>query len=75
MSVNVDSGNGTVICQLASRDGHVMTLGSFGLDAGYGAWGSPGPVSRGQFSGARLVSSDGTVLATAQLPYRRRRPG
>jgi hypothetical protein len=68
MSVNVDSGTGTVTCQLVGRDGHVTTLGSFWLDAGYGTWGSPGPVSRGQFASARLVSADGTVLATAQLP-------
>jgi hypothetical protein len=47
-----------------------MTLGSFWLDAGYGTWGSPGPVSRGQFTGARLLSTDGTVLATASLPRR-----
>jgi hypothetical protein len=45
-----------------------MTLGSFWLDVGYGTWASPGPVSRGQFTSVRVVNSDGTVLATAQLP-------
>ncbi len=70
MSVSLRSGTGTVSCQLVSRDGHVMTLGSFWLDGGYGAWESPGPVSGGQFTSARLVAADGTVLATASLPLR-----
>jgi hypothetical protein len=70
MSVSLRSGTGTVTCQLVSRDGHVVTLGSFWLDGGYGAWGSPGPVSDGQFTSARLVSTDGTVLATASFPRR-----
>jgi len=70
MSVNVRSGTGTVTCQLVSQGGQVTTLGSFWLDAGYGAWASPGPVSRGQFTSARLVAADGTVLATASLPLR-----
>jgi hypothetical protein len=68
MSVSLRSGTGTVTCQLVSRDGRVMTLGSFWLDDGYGAWGSPAPVSDGQFTSARLVAADGTILATAALP-------
>jgi len=68
VSVNVGSGTGTVTCRLVGPDGHMMTLGSFWLDVGYGTWASPGPVSRGQFTSVRVVSSDGTVLATAQLP-------
>ena len=69
MSVNMYSGTGTVICQLVSRDGDVMTLGSFWLDGGYGAWGSPSPVSYDQFTTVRLLSTDGTVLATASFPW------
>jgi anti-sigma-K factor RskA len=68
MSVSLHRGTGAVTCQLVSRDGHVTTLGSFWLDGGYGAWASPGPVSDGQFTSARLVAPDGTVLATASLP-------
>lgn len=70
MSVNLHSGTGTVACQLLSSDGHVTTLGSFWVDAGDGAWASPGPVTHDQFTGARLVSADGTVLATASFPPR-----
>lgn len=70
MSVNLHSGTGAVTCQLVSPDGHVMTLGSFRLDAGYGAWASPGPVSSAQFASVRLVRADGTVLASASLKQR-----
>ena len=67
MSVHMPSGNGTVTCQVISRDGHVTTVGSFRLTSGYGYWGSPSPVSPGSLAGARLVTSSGTVLATARL--------
>jgi hypothetical protein len=70
VSVNFPSGTGTVICQLVSQGGNVVTLGSFSLDTGYGAWGSPDLVSHGQFTGARLVSQKGAILATASFPLR-----
>jgi hypothetical protein len=70
MSVNLRSGTGSVTCQLVRPDGHVMTLGSFWLDAGYGTWASPGSVGHAQFTSVRLVRTDGTVLATASLPQR-----
>ena len=66
MSVNLGSaGNGTVICQVEGPDGHVTTVGSFRLTGGYGYWGSPDPVTDGQLTGARLVTTTGKVLATA----------
>ena len=69
MSVNIPSGsaagNGTVICQVEGPDGHVTTVGSFRLAGGYGYWGSPDPVTSGPLTGARLVTTTGTVLATA----------
>jgi hypothetical protein len=70
VSVDIRSGTGTVICQLVSRNGNVITLGSFWLNAGYGAWGSPDLVSHGQLTGARLVSQNGAILATASFPLR-----
>jgi hypothetical protein len=70
MSVNLHSGTGSVTCQLVRPDGHVMTLGAFWLDAGYGTWASPGPVSHAQFTSVRLVRTDGTVLATASFSQR-----
>jgi hypothetical protein len=70
MSVNLSSGSGalgdsTVICQVEGPDGHVTTVGSFRLTGGYGYWGSPDPVTDGQLTGARLVTTTGKVLATA----------
>jgi len=68
MSVDMDSGGtGTVTCELVGRDGRVDLLGKFRLNGGYGSWGSPPPLERGPFTGARLVSTDGTVLATASF--------
>ena len=43
MSVDMPSGNGTVICEVESRDGHITTVGSFRLTDGHGYWGSPRP--------------------------------
>jgi hypothetical protein len=63
MSVDMSSGNGPVICQVVGRDGHVTTVGSFWVDNGSGSWGSPAPA--GPLAGARLVTQNGAVLATA----------
>jgi hypothetical protein len=68
MSVDMGSeGTGTVTCEFVGRDGNVVPLGKFRLHGGYGSWGSPGPLEHGPFTGARLVSGDGTVLATASF--------
>jgi hypothetical protein len=73
MSVNLRSAsgavdNGTVICQVEGPDGHLTTVGSFRLTGGSGHWGSPDPVTNGPLTGARLVTTTGTVLATATFP-------
>jgi hypothetical protein len=68
MNVETGSGNGTVICQLQSRDGHITTVGSFQLTGGSGYWGSPDPVNPATVTGARLTTSNGTVVATASFP-------
>jgi Putative zinc-finger len=67
MSVNMPSGNGTVICEVESGDGHITTVGSFQLTDGRGYWGSPVPPTQGSLTGARLVGPGGTVLATASF--------
>jgi hypothetical protein len=69
MSVDMNSGQQTVTCQVVSTDGRVTTLGSFQLADGYGAWGSPDPGNVGTLASARLVSADGTVLATATFSH------
>jgi len=65
MSVDLRSGNDLVTCQVVGDDGHVTTIGSFHLTDGYGSWGSADPGTVGALRGARLLSADGAVLATA----------
>jgi hypothetical protein len=67
MSVNMPSSQGTVICQVESRDGHFSTVGAFHLTNGYGYWGSPAPGNPGSVAGARLITPTGHVLATASF--------
>jgi hypothetical protein len=64
MSVDLGSGNEAVTCQVVGKDGRVTKIGSFQLADGYGSWGSPDPGNLGTLSGARIVSANGTVLAT-----------
>jgi anti-sigma-K factor RskA len=67
MSVNAASlGNMVVRCQLEEADGHFKDVGEFHLINGYGSWGSsPYTAGPGAIKGARLLSANGTVLATA----------
>jgi hypothetical protein len=67
MSVNMEGvGNVTVTCQLEDADGHFKNVGQFRLTDGYGSWGSsPYTAGPGTIMGARLLSANGTVLATA----------
>ncbi len=67
MSVYLPTGNGTVICQVESRGGHITTVGSFRLTGGRGYWGNPVPPTQGPLTGARLVGPGGAVLATASF--------
>jgi anti-sigma-K factor RskA len=69
MSVNMEGqGNATVTCQLEMADGHFQNVGKFRLTNGYGAWGSsPYTAGPGTILGARLLSANGTVLATASF--------
>jgi anti-sigma factor RsiW len=67
MYANVDLDNAkttTVTCQLVTADGKLMTVGSFRLTDGYGFWGGPW-TSTAKVTGARLVTQNGTVLASA----------
>jgi hypothetical protein len=69
MYVDIGTGNESVTCQVVGADGQVSTIGSFRLADGYGAWGSPDPGNVGTLTGARLVSANGTVLATATFTH------
>ncbi|MGA5040618.1 hypothetical protein ACPCA8_26735 [Streptomyces capoamus] len=59
--------DGPVTCYLDRPDGTSLRAGDFTLRDGHGNWGVAVPGDLTRYSAARLVSSDGTVLATAQL--------
>ena len=65
MDVNLGSGNDSVTCQVVGEDGRSSTIGTFPLEDGYGAWGSPDTGNVGVPTAARLLAANGTVLATA----------
>jgi hypothetical protein len=67
MSVDLPTGNGQVICQVVNMDGKTSDVGSFKLNDGYGFWGTPNPETGSELREARLVSENGTLLATATL--------
>ncbi|MEU1011119.1 hypothetical protein [Streptomyces sp. NPDC005890] len=58
---------GPVTCLLDRPDGTSLRVGDFALRDGHGDWGVAVPGDLTRYSGARLTSPDGTVLATAQL--------
>lgn len=71
MSVDLDdagiSYSGKITCLLERTDGTTVKVGTFEVHDGYGYWGAPAPVDPSTFSGVRLTSADGTVLAVARF--------
>ena len=66
MDVEVEQHTGmSVTCQVQRADGSMVTVGTFALNNGYGHWGAPAPVGKG--AKARLLDSDGAVIASATL--------
>ncbi|MGW7242301.1 hypothetical protein [Streptomyces sp. NPDC054804] len=58
---------GKVTCLLERADGATVRVGEFPLRAGRGNWGVAVSVDLTKYSGARLTSPAGAVLATAEL--------
>jgi hypothetical protein len=67
MTVDAGAWSNKVICEVTLAGGKVVTIGVFKLSNGYGAWGAPLPAAAHDVRSARLVSPDGSVLASAQL--------
>jgi predicted anti-sigma-YlaC factor YlaD len=65
MAVEHLAGSGSVSCQIVEAGGKLVTLGSFDVVGGSGAWATPEPSGLGQIATARLVAADGKVLAQA----------
>jgi hypothetical protein len=67
MTVDAGAWSSKVTCEVTLTDGKVVVIGVFKLSNGYGAWGAPLPATAHEVRSARLVSPDGSVLASAQL--------
>jgi len=61
------SAHGTVSCVVVTDDGTRHVVGTFVADKGYGAWIAPLHVNPADLRRAEVVSSNGTVIATAKL--------
>jgi hypothetical protein len=59
--------DGKVTCEVVTKDGVTHTVGSFTAKDGYGAWGAPLRVAPQDIKKAQVVSSNGTVIATASF--------
>ncbi len=56
-----------VTCLVVGKDGNVRTMGSFDLVKGSGMWSTPDPSGLSGVAEARLVGTDGHVLAIAHF--------
>jgi hypothetical protein len=59
--------DGKVTCKVVTANGVTHNVGSFTAKDGYGAWGAPLRVAPQDIKKAEVVSSNGTVIATASL--------
>jgi Putative zinc-finger len=59
--------DGKVTCKVITDNGVTYKVGTFTAKDGYGAWGAPLRVSPQDVRKAEVVSSNGTVIATATL--------
>jgi Putative zinc-finger len=67
MTVDAGAWSSKVTCEVTLAGGKVVTIGVFKLSNGYGAWGAPLPAAAHEVRSARLISPNGSVLASAQL--------
>ncbi|MEO8266268.1 MAG: hypothetical protein ABI706_12265 [Ilumatobacteraceae bacterium] len=69
MLVTIQRGRwqGTVTCEATLAGGAVETIGAFKLSGEYGSWAAPLMSTASQVRSARLIDSNGNILASAQL--------
>jgi len=65
MTIQGAGSTGWVTCEVVTQNGADIHVGKFWMDSGSANWASPLPVPAGTVRSARLVRSDGTVLASA----------
>jgi len=67
MTISGGTLSGTVKCEVTLAGGKVETLGAFKITGGYGAWDAPLRSPGGAVRSARLIASNGAILASARL--------
>jgi hypothetical protein len=69
MVVTLDdsSANGTITCEVVTDNGVTHRIGTFSASYGHAAWDAPLKVAPQDVRRAKVVSSNGTVIATASL--------
>ncbi len=74
--MTVDDGEPSqqVTCQLETRGGRIVDLGTFGLSSGYRSWGATLGVDPATIKTVRLMSAQGQILSTATFAPDRLRP-
>jgi len=68
MSIREPGMNGPVVCRIEMSNGHTAATGTFVVHNGVGEWARPISIDVGMFRQATLVTSAGSVLATARFP-------
>jgi hypothetical protein len=61
------SAHGSLTCEVVTANGVTHRIGSFSATYGYAAWDAPLKVAPQDVRKAEVVSSNGTVIATASL--------
>ncbi|MFD5506370.1 anti-sigma factor family protein [Streptomyces sp. NPDC127051] len=67
MSVDLEKPMPEISCVLDHRDGTMTRLGTFSLRDGYGYWVATADVNATTLAGARLLTPEGSVLASAHF--------
>ena len=67
MTMDAPDWQGTLRCEVVVDQARPIVLGQFWLSGGKGAWAASVDQPAGRLSEARIVGSDGAVLATAHL--------
>ncbi|MBV8993011.1 MAG: hypothetical protein JO287_04755 [Pseudonocardiales bacterium] len=67
LSLDDNDIGGTIRCELVRRDGSTTPVGTFTVTSDHRAWATPVAVDRDTLSTARLISSSGLTVATAQF--------
>ena len=67
MTLDDSSAQGRLTCEVVTDDGVTHRIGTFSANYGYAAWDAPLKVAPQDVRKAEVVSSNGTVIATASL--------